>query len=50
MKKAKVKLDLANDVAEVFYGSAGHYCLPITPTTVHAEDVYAVELSELKPE
>ena len=57
MKKAKVKLDLANDVAEVFgrlvnlnYTSSGHYCLPITPTTVPAVDVYAVELSELKPD
>ena len=57
MKKAKVKLDLANDVAEVFgrsvnlnFTSAGHYCLPIVPTTVPAEDVCAVELSTLKPD
>ena len=56
MKKAKVKLDLANDVAEIYgnlvnlnYTSSGHYCLPIIPTEMPAEDVNAVELAELKP-
>ena len=56
MKKAKVKLDLANDVAEIYgnsvnlnYTSSGHYCLPIVPAELSAEDVNAVELAKLKP-
>ena len=57
MKKAKVKLDLANDTAEIYgnlvnlnYTSAGHYCLPILPTETSAEVVNAVELTKLKPD
>ena len=55
MKRAKVKLDLVNDVAEVLgetvsldLTSSGHYCIPINKTTSFPiESVCAVNIQEL---
>ena len=55
MKRAKIKLDLENDTAEVLgenialnYTSSGHYCVPIdNANSVAVEHVCAVKLHEL---
>ena len=46
MKKASVKLDLENDMAEIFGSnvllnetSSGHYCIPIRNEVAEAEGV-----------
>lgn len=53
MKKAEVKLDIANDSAEIFgedvtlnITTSGHYCIPLNKE-VPVESIYAVKLAEL---
>lgn len=53
MKKARVKLDMENDSAEILgeqialnVTSSGHYCTPIT-RDISVESIYSVKLDEL---
>ena len=56
MKRAKIKMDVENDVAEVFgvpvllnYTSSGHYCIPLEKKSdVLVTDVFAVRLDDLE--
>ena len=54
MKKAKIKLDLEKDSAEIFgqnimlnHTSSGHYCIPIDKGEISLENVCTVKLWEL---
>ena len=54
MKKAKIKLDLVIDSAEILgktvalnRTSSGHYCVPIDKNEIPVNDVFAVDLSSL---
>lgn len=57
MKKAKIKLNLENDSAEIFgktvvlnHTSSGHYCLPINGSEFSVSEIFAVQLSSLDDE